>query len=446
MKKLLIMALVGLVSVSFAKERYKDRMFDVSVKKNVVYASKVKHLKTINSLLDTYNKYAALTGKMSVYIYENESDLTTVDLKMDVYQPKKDTEKKRPAVLVMHGGAFAAGAKDDMAQHTVTYCDSLAARGYVAIAVGYRLGIAAAVKDNALTIDSLDFSRTVYRGIQDVRAAVRYVRMHADSLGVDPGRIYLIGNSAGAILTLENIYMDKDSEIPAAAKTKPALGGLDEYGVQGPNSQANAVAALWGAVHDSKIIGDVTKPVLLVHGKADSTVVFKTGRPLGNIANVLKNVMPDAAATLSSLAFRVETPTLYGSYVIDSVLTAKGVEHETYFVDGQPHEFYDYEDYDVKVQKKVFDFLYAQTKKPAGPERIVVALTKPSALRMGENNQSFTVAKGNNLAYAVTDLRGRIVKNGVVSAGETVELIDLERGVYVLRVKGERPIRFGLSR
>ena len=33
-----------------------------------------------------------------------------------------------------------------------------------------------------------------------------------------------------------------------------------------------------------------------------------------------------------------------------------------------------------------------------------------------------------------------------VSAGETVELMDLDHGVYVLRVKGERPIRFGLSR
>ena len=65
---------------------------------------------------------------------------------------------------------------------------------------------------------------------------------------------------------------------------------------------------------------------------------------------------------------------------------------------------------------------------------------------MGENNMSFTVSKGNNLAYAVTDLRGRIVKNGAVSAGETVDLSDLDRGVYVLRVKGERPVRFGLSR
>lgn len=445
MKKLILLIACAVV-FSSAAERYKDRMFDVSVQRDVVYASGVKHLKTANTLLSLYNAYAKSDGGMPVYLYENETDLTTVDLHMDIYQPKKDKEKKRPAVLVMHGGAFAAGSKNDYDQHTVTYCDSLAARGYVTVAVQYRLGITAVVKNKALTIDSLDFSRTVYRGIQDVRAAVRYVRMHADELGVDPGRIYLIGNSAGAILTLENIYMDKDSEIPPAAKNKPNLGGLDAYGVQGTNAQANAVAALWGAIHDPKIIEDVSKPVLLVHGKADSTVVFKTGRPLGNIANVLKNVMPDAAAILSSYAFHVNTPTLYGSYVIDSVLTAKGVEHDTYFVEGQPHEFYDYEDYDVKVQKKVFDFLYAQTQKPAGPERIVLALAKPSALRMGKNNLSFTVAKGNNLAYAVTDLRGRMVKNGVVSAGETVELVDLERGVYVLRVKGERPVRFGISR
>ena len=445
MKKLILLIACA-VAFSSAAERYKDRMFDVSVQRDVVYASGVKHLKTANTLLSLYNAYAKSDGGMPVYLYENETDLTTVDLHMDIYQPKKDKEKKRPAVLVMHGGAFAAGSKNDYDQHTVTYCDSLAARGYVTVAVQYRLGITAVVKNKVLTIDSLDFSRPVCRGIQDVRAAVRHVRLHAVDLGLDPGRIYLIGNSAGAILTLENIYMDKDSEIPPAAKNKPNLGGLDAYGVQGTNAQANAVAALWGAIHDPKIIEDVSKPVLLVHGKADSTVVFKTGRPLGNIANVLKNVMPDAAAILSSYAFHVNTPTLYGSYVIDSVLTAKGVEHDTYFVEGQPHEFYDYEDYDVKVQKKVFDFLYAQTQKPAGPERIVLALAKPSALRMGENNLSFTVAKGNNLAYAVSDLRGRMVKNGVVSAGETVELVDLERGVYVLRVKGERPVRFGISR
>lgn len=443
MKKLALLVACA-VAFAGAAERYKDRMFDVDVKRDVVYASKVKHLKSLTSI-STALLLSSMAGKgMAVYLYENETDLTEVDLHMDIYQPKNDTEKNRPAVLVMHGGAFAAGSKNDYDQHTVTYCDSLAARGFVTVAVEYRLGITTTIENKTLNIDSLNFSRTVYRGIQDVRAAVRYVRAHADELGIDPGRIYLIGNSAGAILSLENIYMDKESEIPEAAKKSPDLGGLDAYGVAGAYSQANAVAALWGAVHDPKIIEDVKKPVLLVHGKADSTVVWKTGRPLGNIAAVLENLMPAAAASLGALAFNVRTPTLYGSYVIDSVLTANNVEHETYFVDGQPHEFYDYEDYDVKVQEKVFTFLYGLTQKPA--ERIVLALVKPSALRMGEGNLSFTVAKGYNLAYAVTDLRGRIVKNGLVSAGETVELADLERGVYVLRVKGERAIRFGISR
>lgn len=445
MKKIALF-LACAVAFAGAAERYKDRMFDVEITRDVTYASNVKHLKTLNSISTAIIAYAVLNDGMPVYLYDNEKDLAEVDLKMDIYKPKKDKKKNRPAVLVMHGGAFAAGSKNDYDQHTVTYCDSLAARGFVTAAVQYRLGITAVIKDKALTIDSLDFSRTVYRGIQDVRAAVRYFRANADTLGIDPDRIYLIGNSAGAILSLENIYMDKESEIPPAAKSKPNLGGLDAYGVQGYGSQANAVAALWGAVHDPKIIGDVDKPVLLVHGKADSTVVWKTGRPLSNIAAVLENLMPAAAASVGALAFHVATPTLYGSYVIDSVLTANKVKHETYFVDGQPHEFYDYEDYDVKVQKKVFDFLYDLTQKPAVADRIVLALAKPSALRMGENNMNFTVSKGNNLAYAVMDLRGRIVKNGVVSTGETVEFADLERGVYVLRVKGERPIRFGLSR
>jgi hypothetical protein len=44
------------------------------------------------------------------------------------------------------------------------------------------------------------------------------------------------------------------------------------------------------------------------------------------------------------------------------------------------------------------------------------------------------------------DLRGRTVMNGRVSQGEVVGLEALERGVYVLRVKGERPLRFGLAK
>ena len=443
MKKgiLAFLALAFAFSVSYAAERYKDRMFEVDVERDVVYATDVQHL----------SKYSAITRLMvalgktesAIYLYENETDMAPVDLHMDVYTPKKDSEKKRPAVLVMHGGAFAAGNKADTNQISITYCDSLAARGFVAIAVQYRLGIASTIGDGLLQIDSLDFSRSVYRGIQDVRTAVRYVRSHADELGVDKNRIYLLGNSAGAILALENIYMDKASEVPEATNSEPALGVLDSYGELGEESEANAVVALWGAVHDPSIIEDTETPVLLVHGKADSTVLFKTGRPLRNIASTLGvNMVQMSLLGVDSL--RVETPTLYGSFVIDSVLKAKKIDHEIYFVDDMPHEFYDEDGYDTKVQDKVFGFLYGLTQKPATTRVVGILASQVSKLHMGEGNRSFVYAGERSARYAVTDLRGRVVMDGYVSAGEFVDLNRLDRGVYVLRVKGERPLRFGL--
>ena len=409
MKKgiLAFLALAFAFSVSYAGERYRDRMFDVSVEKDVVYASDVPHLNKATSI--TRLIIAMKGAESAIYLYENETDMAPVELHMDVYSPKDDSENKRAAVLVMHGGAFAAGNKADMDQQSVTYCDSLAARGFVAISVQYRLGIATKIENKVLSIDSLDFSRSVYRGIQDVRAAVRYVRSNADKLGIDKDRIYLLGNSAGAILALENIYMDKASEIPPVAHDSPDLGGLNPFG----------------------------------DGTADSTVLFKTGRPLRNIAATLGvNMVQMSLAGIDS--FEIQTPTLYGSFVIDSVLKAKKVDHETYFVDDMPHEFYDEDDYDTKVKEKVFGFLYGLTQKPSTVHVVGVLASQVSKLRMGEGNRSFVYTGSRNVQYAVTDLRGRIVMDGFASAGEVVDLNRLDRGVYVLRVKGERPLRFGL--
>ena len=446
MKKILLAVLAVSFAQGFAAERYKDKMFDVDVKKDVVYASGVNHLATLSKLSTTLSALAAANGGTMVYLYDNEEDMQPIDLHMDIYTPKGDSEKKRPAVLVMHGGAFAAGSKDDTDQQSITYCDSLAARGFVTAAVEYRLGITARTENMLVSIDSANFSRTVYRGIQDVRAAVRYVRAHSNDLGVDPDRIYLLGNSAGAVLSLENIYIDKDSEIPAVAKEEPQLGGLDEYGEKGSYSDANAVVALWGGIHDVSIIEDKATPVLLVHGMADSTVLFKTGRPLGNISTTLENIMPPMLAAAGSLTIDVKTPTLYGSFVIDSVLKAKGIEHETYFVEGMPHEFYDEDGYDVKVKEKVFGFLYDLTQKPAVASIRAVVLAKASRIRMGEGNMNFTLGSGKDAQYAVMDMRGRRVMQGTAYAGETVDLSGLNAGVYVLNVRGERPVRFGLAK
>lgn len=419
-----------------ADVRYKDRLFEVEKKKDVTFASDVPYLSSPHMLTQVIQSMAGET----LYFYSSENEVENKPLLMDLYTPTGDTEKKRAAVIVSHGGAMIAGAKDDTDQQTVNYCDSLAARGYVTASIQYRRGVTVSGSGMSYSIDSVDFARTVYRGVQDVSAAVRYMRKNADKLGVDPNRIYLIGNSSGAILSLENIYAKKESDFPSYMNKAdaPKLGAIDIYGEQGVDSHANGAVALWGAIHNKDIIGDNKTPVLLVHGTDDETVLFKTGRPLGGGYSM-------AGSTLA-----IHTPTLYGSFVIDSILTAKKTEHETYFVDGAEHEFYDDYEYEKPVQDKVFNFLYklasAENSGSTDIKHRVFAQAPNSAIQMGKGNMYFNIARGNNLKYAIMDIRGRSVMTGKASAGQSVDLTALNNGVYVLRVQGEKAIRFSITR
>lgn len=442
-----VLVTLGVIAISAsAAERYKDRLFVVEKAKDISYAKDVPHLSSLHSLSETLVEET----DQYVYFYTNEKDVELKLLLMDLYTPKGDSEKKRAAVIVSHGGAMVAGAKDDTDQQTVTYCDSLAARGFVVASIEYRMGVTLAGSGLTYSIDSADFARAVYRGVQDINAAVRYMRKNADNLGIDPNKIFLVGNSAGAILSLENIYTSKESDFPTYIQKKdaPDLGSLNVYGEQGVDAHANGAVALWGAVHSPNIIGENKTPVFLIHGTDDETVLFKTGRPLANASSMVVNMLPNSMALMASLLkLNIGTPTLYGSFVIDSVLKAKNIEHETYFVERAYHEFYDELEYEKPVRTKVFDFLY----KLASSEGVSsigkhAVLARASGVQMLNGNRSFMVSRGIDLKYDVVDIRGRSVKFGKVSAGESVNLGSLKNGVYVLRVQGERAIRFGLSK
>jgi len=99
--------------------------------------------------------------------------------KLDVYWPAVRVEN-RPAVLLVHGGAWVGGDKRDMEWMG----RQLAAHGYVAVAINYRLR-----------------SATPWPAeIQDVMAAIRFVRSRAATTGIDPARIGVVGDSAGGNL------------------------------------------------------------------------------------------------------------------------------------------------------------------------------------------------------------------------------------------------------
>ena len=447
--------------------RYKDRMFEVKKTSDVVYATDVPQLKSLHSLATTIKKYSKLGIKsgLDVYFYANETETEPVDLKMDIYTPKGDVAKKRAAVIVAHGGAMISGAKIDTTQKSVAYCDSLAARGFVAASIDYRLGVTVtgdfSLKvflkkgtNQKLTVDSANYARAVYRGVQDLNAAVRYMRKNADKLGIDPKRIYLLGNSSGAILSIENIYANSKDDFPSYMEYDdvPNLGGLNDFGEQDVDAHANGGVLLWGAIHDPKVIKHNRTPVFLVHGDADETVLFKKGRPLQSYS--VKDILPETYA--ERLSMKIETPTLYGSYVIDSALTVnngKKSRPETYFVDDANHEFYDKADYTEKVQTKVFDFLY----KLATENKIVYTT---AAITIGEDDNgkyhavvdgeydgtdSVKVSENFDVEDVVFDREFSLSGLSTVTLPFSVDSINVHGAKQFLRFVGVKPNAAGVN-
>src|SRR5215475_289533 len=99
-----------------------------------------------------------------------------MDLKLDVYHLAAGAEK-RMATIHFHGGGFAGGSKDALAERIRPY----AALGYVAIAAQYRLS------------GQAGFPALVH----DAKAAILWVRANATNLGIEPQRIAVVGYSAG---------------------------------------------------------------------------------------------------------------------------------------------------------------------------------------------------------------------------------------------------------
>src|SRR3954466_12381188 len=117
-----------------------------------------------------------------------------VALKLDLYQPTGDTETLRPALVWVHGGSFSGGDKTNTVP--VDVANTFAKQGYVVVSINYRLtappGCAANPSQSACTLAALDAQH-------DAQAAVRWLRANATTYGVDPARIGIGGESAGAI-------------------------------------------------------------------------------------------------------------------------------------------------------------------------------------------------------------------------------------------------------
>lgn len=108
-------------------------------------------------------------------------------LLLDLSLPPK-ADKPRPGLVFIHGGGWAGGKKEDFAG----LAKDFAADGYVVANIDYRLAP----------------KHYFPAQVEDCKCAVRWMRAHAEELGLDPQRIGAIGGSAGGHLALMLGVMD----------------------------------------------------------------------------------------------------------------------------------------------------------------------------------------------------------------------------------------------
>jgi len=112
-------------------------------------------------------------------------------LYLNLYTPRIDN-RKRAVVIWVHGGSMTAGSGQNMDGHAFADQDDV-----VAITINYRLGAL-----GFLYLDDLgqEYRQSGNLGLLDVIAALRWVHDNIAAFGGDPGRVTVMGESAGAKL------------------------------------------------------------------------------------------------------------------------------------------------------------------------------------------------------------------------------------------------------
>lgn len=337
------------------------------------------------------------------------------DLDFDIYQPVGDTLTKRPVIIMAFGGAFLAGWKQF--PQLVDYCEAMCRKGYVVVSADYRLGF------NPLDLGTA--IRALYRGGQDMKACIRYIKAHADTYGIDTTQIYAGGHSAGAINAIHSAYVEEWERAahPLMVETYevnisglpdwPDLGciecGANDLGLPPYNhiGKPTAIINMWGAIADTLVIQATDNvPVISFHGTDDNTVNDEYGSPFD---------------------FPL-IPAIYGSQPLHQHLDNLGILNELHLYQGEGHELWDDPALAQEIVDKSAAFLYHQILKPETPVFTGASTVCSFAIT------SYAVPPNTAAAYCWTVTNGTIISPTNDTHAIDVQWNENGTGVVELRI------------
>jgi acetyl esterase/lipase len=128
----------------------------------------------------------------------------------DVFRPEDAGDTALATVLWIHGGAWISGDKSNVAP----YLRILAGEGYTTVGLGYTVA-----------------PEAVYpQAIRQLTDQIGYLLDHADEFGIDPQRIVLAGDSAGAQLASELAVLATNPEFEQLTGITSALSASQLVG------------------------------------------------------------------------------------------------------------------------------------------------------------------------------------------------------------------------
>ena len=204
------------------------------------------------------------------------------DLKLDLIYPEDNNGKVYPCIVWICGGAWL---RMDKSAH-LAYLSRLAKNGFVVASVEYRTSN----EENYPT------------QLQDIKAAIRYLRAHAKRYRINTEQIGVMGESAGGYLTcmaaLDNDksldvgdYTEQSSKVQAVCPWYPPTNASGfpydnaELAAAAPESLFfgyNVMRNKEKAFVNSPVskVTDDAPPFLIIHGTNDHTVPFSQSEQL----------------------------------------------------------------------------------------------------------------------------------------------------------------------
>lgn len=206
-------------------------------------------------------------------------------LKLRVFEPAGDTERRRPLFLLTPGGGFVVTDEAWMNE----FAEQIAKAGYVVALNMYRLSTDINTPENYLN--------ALAKAVEDQNAALAYLLKDAENenrFGIDPTAVFIGGHSAGAITSMHTAYLDADDPLePKMAEMFRKRNLLRDAKTPSP---FKGVINLSGLLTNLAIIDRKDAPLLTIHGDGDVVI------------NVDKDQNIFGAIAINAYADIVETP------------------------------------------------------------------------------------------------------------------------------------------